>query len=173
MHDSPLLQDFYELFTSSTGCTELYLASRCLMAQQSSATMNAEKTASQDRLGKHLALKNTPLVCLPYSLFYTYINPDTEPTLKDLSNKVAPKVVVKVEVLALQLGLQKYDVAAIQRSHPLDPQGQALAVFSKWHDLDQNYTWKFLIEALRAEGVGLYHLANVLEQWLTESMEIN
>ena len=82
---------------------------------------------------------------------------------------MAPKVVAKIKPLALELGLEDHDVAAIQLSHPFDPQGQALAVFSKWQNLDKNYTWGFLIKALKAEGVGLDHVANDLVKWLKES----
>ena len=99
---------------------------------------------------------------MAYSLFYTYVDPDTEPILRDLSNEVVPKVVAKVKPLALELGLEDHDVAAIQLSHPFDPLEQALAVFIKWRDLDKNYTWGFLIKALKAKGVGLDNLANDL-----------
>ena len=82
---------------------------------------------------------------------------------------MAPKVVAKIEPLALELGLKDYDFDAIKLSHPQDPQGQALAVFSKWQNLDENYTWRFLIKALRVGGVGLGKVANYLEKWLAES----
>ena len=43
---------------------------------------------------------------------------------------------------------------------------QTLEVFKVWRERDENYTWDFLIKALRSPAMQLIKLANELEEWL-------
>ena len=54
----------------------------------------------------------------------------------------------------------------IEVNHPRDVQRQTEEVFNVWRERGENYTWDFLIKALRSPAMKLIKLANELEDWL-------
>jgi hypothetical protein len=88
----------------------------------------------------------------------------SELTPIELSNKVVPRVCGKIRQLAIQLGLGD-KIEAIQANFS-KVEDQTLEVFKVWRERDENYTWDFLIKALRSPAMQLIKLANELEDWL-------
>ena len=121
-----------------------------------------EKTWLKEQYSGTINLQHYNLHC------YSYISAGvkSEPSIVDLSNKVLPRVSSKIELLAIQLGLEN-EFDTIKKNNPLDVHSQTLKVFEKWKNKDKNYTWGFLIEGLRSKAVGLHDLARELEDWLS------
>ena len=90
----------------------------------------------------------------------------SKPNIRDLSNKVLPRVSSKIDFLAIRLGLEMYEFDIIKRNNASDVRLQTLQVFDKWQRKDENYTWGYLIGALRSPAVQLSRLAKELEDWL-------
>ena len=103
----------------------------------------------------------TPFICsiTTYIIFFSYISAGakSQPSIVDLSNKVASRISSKIEVLAIQLGLKKHEFNTIKIDNP-SVCSRTLQVFEEWKNKDQNYTWGFLIEALRSKAVQLHDL---------------
>ena len=57
-------------------------------------------------------------------------------------------------------------IKEIEVNYPRDVQRQTEDVFDEWGKRDENYTWGFLIEALKSPAMQLINLANELEDWL-------
>jgi hypothetical protein len=93
------------------------------------------------------------------------------PNIIDLSNKVLPRVSSKIELLAIQLGLEKYELDTIQKNYPTDVHRQTLQVFDEWKRKSKKCSWGFLLDALRAPAVQLNSLARELEDWLRYNAE--
>ena len=94
-----------------------------------------------------------------------------EPSTQGLANQVTPKVTGKeLEFLAIELGLEKCEFGIIESNHPLDVKRQTLEVLSEWRKKDENYTWRFLIEALKAPAVNLGGVAKDVKQWVIENI---
>ena len=94
--------------------------------------------------------------------------------MQALANLVTPKVNnTELGFLALGLGLDKYEFKRIESNHPFNAQRQALEVLNEWEKKDTNFTWKFLIEALRAQSVNLPGVAKAVEQWVKDPNNIN
>ena len=92
----------------------------------------------------------------------------SSPSPVDLSNKVLPRVCGKIQLLAIQLGLEKHEFDTIEKNNPSNVELQTLNVLYKWRERGgMNYTWEFLIQALRSEAVQLPRLARELEHWLS------
>jgi hypothetical protein len=91
--------------------------------------------------------------------------------MQALSNQVTPKVSGReLEFLAIELGLKMYEFRVIESNHPLDVKRQTLDVLEGWKRNDENYTWKFLIKALKAPAVNLGDVAKELEQWVIDNV---
>ena len=57
-------------------------------------------------------------------------------------------------------------IEEIEINYPRDVQRQTEDVFDEWGKRGKNYTWDFLIKALRSPAMQLIKLANELEEWL-------
>ncbi|CAI8049835.1 hypothetical protein GBAR_LOCUS27439 [Geodia barretti] len=91
----------------------------------------------------------------------------SEPDMKVLSNLVMPEV-SNIMPLALQLDLEMHEIGKIKCNYPNDVSTQTLRVFCVWRKKDKNYTWEFLIKALKSPAVNNPRLANKVEEWLNE-----
>ena len=88
--------------------------------------------------------------------------------MKVLSNLVMPEVSDIMGTLALQLGLEQYEIDQIEIDYPKKVHERILRLFCVWRKKDKNYTWEFLIKALKSPAVNNPRLANKVEEWLNE-----
>ena len=98
-------------------------------------------------------------------ILFISVGVKSKPTPRDLSNKVLPHVCSMANMLAIQLGLNN-EFKIIEKDYPQDVERQTMEVFCKWEEKDENFTWEFLIQALRSPAMKLYKLATDVEDWL-------
>lgn len=99
-------------------------------------------------------------------LTFTSAGVKSMPTLREFSNKVLPQVCSMANKLAIQLGFEKHEFDIIDKDHPQDGARQTVEVFCKWEEKGENFTWEFLIQALRSPAMKLNKLATDIEDWL-------
>ena len=87
------------------------------------------------------------------------------PTLREFANEVLPQVSSMANKLAIQLDLND-EFKIIEKDYPQDVERQTMEVFCKWEQKGENFTWEFLLQALRSPAMKLYKLATDVEDWL-------
>ena len=87
------------------------------------------------------------------------------PDMKELGEKVTPRVHPKWYHIGVQLGLETATLNGIELCHPTDIKRRLNDVFNEWMcRCEVNATWMMLIEILRSESIGERQLANELEK---------
>ena len=85
--------------------------------------------------------------------------------MKELGEKVTPRVHPKWYHIGVQLGLETATLNGIELCHPTDVKRRLNDVFNEWMcRCEVNATWMTLIEILRSESIGERQLANELEK---------
>ena len=96
---------------------------------------------------------------------------ESEPQLSELMNEVAAKIPNKWRDVGLQLGVTHSELEVFGSASSPDTNSRFTSVFSAWQKhMIVPYTWKSLIQALKAPSVGEIALAEKLKNRLTGSI---
>ena len=95
---------------------------------------------------------------------------EKQPEQPDLLNQVAAKATDKWKKLGLQLKIENHKLKNIQRENPGDSLDCYAEMFELWKKHGSPpYTWRTIIDALRAGIVGEIHLADELKHWVSNN----
>jgi len=103
-----------------------------------------------------------------------YITGNNRPTLKLLNKLVKPHVTTKWHDLGIELlevDLKTLD--EIQNNYPRDANMCCTRMFQLWLDGQPGASWRQLLQALKEPNIGMYELANKIEQKLISINEGN